>query len=148
MRIVLDTNVLVAAFITRGTCADLVEHCVLNYDLVTSRFILEEFRWVLTEKFGISRADAAGAVKLLKSYMGTVMPVPLGERVSRDESDDAILATAVAGKCGVIVSGDKDIVILKEYMGIAILAPDDFWKFEVNQGTAGASKKDARRRGR
>ena len=29
MKLVLDTNVLIAALITRGICADLLEHCVL-----------------------------------------------------------------------------------------------------------------------
>ena len=40
MKIVLDTNVLIAAFIARGVCSDLLEHCARQHTLVTSEFIL------------------------------------------------------------------------------------------------------------
>ena len=43
MKILLDTNVLIAAFVARGRCADLLEHCIERHDLFTSEFILDEF---------------------------------------------------------------------------------------------------------
>ena len=51
MKIVLDTNVLISAFITHGHCAELLEHCVYAHELMVSEFILAEFedspdRWV------------------------------------------------------------------------------------------------------
>ena len=49
MRIVLDTNILIAAFIARGSCNELVEHCVVHHDLVLSKPILGEFRNVLAK---------------------------------------------------------------------------------------------------
>jgi putative PIN family toxin of toxin-antitoxin system len=44
MKVVLDTNVLIAAFITRGSSSDLLEHCIRQHEIVTSEFILDEFR--------------------------------------------------------------------------------------------------------
>ena len=44
MKVLLDTNVLIAAFIARGSCAELLEHCVRRHELFTSQWILEEFR--------------------------------------------------------------------------------------------------------
>ena len=52
MKIVLDTNVLIAALIARGVCHELLEHCVLRHTLFTSEFILNETHEKLTEKFG------------------------------------------------------------------------------------------------
>ena len=39
MRVVLDTNVLIAALITRGVCSDLLEHCFRRHEIVLSEFI-------------------------------------------------------------------------------------------------------------
>ncbi len=39
MKIVLDTNVLIAAFISHGTCNELLEHCALNHEVILSPFI-------------------------------------------------------------------------------------------------------------
>ena len=36
MRVVLDTNVLFAAFVTHGVCAGLYEECLLQADIVVS----------------------------------------------------------------------------------------------------------------
>jgi len=46
-----NTNVLIAAFITRGVCSDVLEHCVRRHVLVTSEFILNEFCEKLIHKF-------------------------------------------------------------------------------------------------
>jgi len=54
VRILLDTNVLIAALIARGVCHQLLEHCVRNHELVTSEFILNEVREKLVEKFNYS----------------------------------------------------------------------------------------------
>lgn len=51
MRLVLDSNVLIAALIARGVCADLLEHCVLRHRIICSDFILEEVRQKLVTKF-------------------------------------------------------------------------------------------------
>ena len=52
MKILLDTNVLIAALISNGVCHELLEHCVLRHVLFTSEFILEETQQKLIEKFG------------------------------------------------------------------------------------------------
>ena len=54
MKIVLDTNVLIAALIARGFSHQLLEHCALRHTLFTSDFILEETQEKLIEKFGYS----------------------------------------------------------------------------------------------
>ena len=53
MKIVLDTNVLIAALIARGVCHELLEHCVLRHTLFTSDFILNETHEKLTKSLVI-----------------------------------------------------------------------------------------------
>ena len=131
MRVVLDTNVLIAAFIARGICHELLEYCVHEHELVASDFILDEIRKALVKKFHFSGQEATEAVALLNTRMTVVTPEPLPSPVCRDRDDDNIIGTAVAGECKCIVTGDKDLLVLKHYRGIDILSPDRFWRHEA-----------------
>ncbi len=130
MRVVLDTNVLLAAFISRGLCHDLLEHCVREHELVLSEFLLGEFRRKLTGKFRVPDERVGRAETLLRSEAEIVEPVPLPGPVCRDPDDDWVLATAVTGACRCIVTGDKDLLTVGGYEGIRILGPRAFWALE------------------
>ncbi len=136
MKLVLDTNVLIAALITRGVCADLLEHCVLSHTIVASDFILHELRGHLMGKFKYTEQDANEAIALLESQMEMVTPTALDQPVCRDPDDDHILAAAVAGRAKCLVTGDEDLLILQQYEGIAIVRPGGFAEFEAgtNEG--------------
>lgn len=131
MRVVLDTNVLVAAFIAHGTCNELLEHCAINHDIVLSGFILDELKRTLTGKFQFARIEADNVVRLLKSKCEIVETQKLPSPFSRDPDDDNIIATALSGTCGCIVTGDKDLLDLKKAGEILIIAPNDFWEHEA-----------------
>lgn len=124
--IVLDTNVLIAALIARGVCADLLEHCVLNHEVATSEFILDELHGHLAGKFKYSEEDADTAVALLRTQFDIVAPQP----VCRDADDDEILAAALAAQADCIVTGDKDLLVLNSHEGLEIVSPRDFADFE------------------
>ncbi|MBI2441951.1 MAG: putative toxin-antitoxin system toxin component, PIN family [Lentisphaerae bacterium] len=130
MRIVLDTNVLIAAFIAHGTCNELLEHCALRHVVVLSNFILDELRTVLSEKFGFNAAECREVLALLRSHCVFVQPVWLKSPGCSDPDDDVIIGTAVAGNCDCLVTGDKALQKLKAYGRTVIVSPGDFWKFE------------------
>jgi putative PIN family toxin of toxin-antitoxin system len=133
VRLVLDTNVLLAAFLSRGVCHDLLEHCEREHQGITSEFILREFQDKLLEKFRVPPAKASAAVALLEAHMERITPAALAAPVCRDPDDDWVLATAVEGACTCIVTGDKDLLVLEDYKGIRILSPSDFWDFESSR---------------
>lgn len=130
MKIVLDTNVLIAALISRGVCSGLVEHCVQNHTIVASDFILNELAEKLIQKFHHSSEEAQEAIDLLRSQVEIVRPGPLESRVCRDPDDDMILATAITGAAECIVTGDNDLIVLSRYRNITILRPAEFAEFE------------------
>jgi uncharacterized protein len=134
MRVLLDTNVLIAAFIARGTCSELFEHCAITHTLVSSAPLLEEFAAVLRRKFAANAAEARSALSLLQSRTELVVPEDLPHRVCRDADDDVVLATALAGRCDVVVSGDLDLLVLSDFEGIPILSPAAFWKLDAASG--------------
>jgi putative PIN family toxin of toxin-antitoxin system len=130
VRLVLDANVLIAAFVARGVCAELLENRVREHKVVTSAVILEEVCRNLVEKIKVTIARADQTVRLLRTRCEVVEPVPLESQVSRDPDDDLVLGTAVAGRCDAIVTGDKDLLDLVPQRGIAIVSPRGFWVFE------------------
>lgn len=130
MRIVLDTNVLIAALIARGACHELLEHCVLRHELITSEFILDELREKLIEKFKYPNTIADEAITVLRSRMRVITPSPLEVPVCRDAVDDNVLAAAVDASCDCIVTGDKDLLVLHPYQALAILTPRAFLDVE------------------
>ena len=133
MRIVPDTNVLIASLISRGFCHELLEHCFLNHSLITSAFILGEVKEKLVEKFKYSTETAEEAVALFRSRMQVATPLSLSSPVSRDPDDDNILATAVAENCDCIITGDKDLLVLKQFEDIKILSPGEFSDQETTE---------------
>ncbi len=130
MRLLLDTNVLVAALIAHGVCSDLVEHCVRHHAVVSSWPLLDELRDVLTRKFRQRDVDVRNAVGLFAETFTLVEATPLDPPTYRDRDDDVVLATALSGECVAIVTGDQDLLILDPFRGIRVLAPSAFWKWE------------------
>jgi putative PIN family toxin of toxin-antitoxin system len=121
---------MIAAFIARGVCHQLLEHCISHHELVSSEFILDEVREKLIVKFKYTPEVAGETLKLLRSHMEIVSPITLDKLICRDADDDNILAAAVAGNCECIITGDKDLLVLKQFQGIDILSPSNFQGYE------------------
>jgi putative PIN family toxin of toxin-antitoxin system len=130
VRIVLDTNVLIAAFIARGVCHDVLEYCARRHTLVTSDFVLEEFTRKLVGKFKCTSEVTDEVAILLRSRMEIVTPTGLDTPVCRDKDDDNILAIALTANCDLIITGDKDLLVLKRFGNAQIISPGDFQTYE------------------
>ncbi len=130
MKVVFDTNVLVAALISHGTCSELVRHCAKNHELFLSEYILKELEKVLTAKFKYPPPSAKEAVELYHSRSGLVIPVPVKKAECKDKADLPVLGTALAARCDCLITGDKDLLLLGRIRDIRILQPGEFWNFE------------------
>jgi putative PIN family toxin of toxin-antitoxin system len=133
MKVVLDTNVLIAAFITHGVCSSVLEHCVRRHELVSSDFILSEFREHLIDKFKYNMEEVEEAIELLQLKMELVEPADLGGVVCRDPDDDAILGTAIAGGAACIITGDADLLVIKQFRAVDIVRPAEFADYEADK---------------
>jgi len=128
VRLVLDTNVLISAFISRGLCTEVLEHCAKHHVLVTSPAIIEELRLKLLTKFRVPPHAVEEAAAALFAGMEVVDPRALPDRVSRDADDDVVIATAVSGGCAAIITGDRDLLDLTAHGGVRIVSPRQFWE--------------------
>ncbi len=136
MKIVLDTNVLIAALITHGTCSAVFEHCVRQHTLITSEFVLQELYENLVHRFRYDPDEAREAIQLLQSQMIVVKPATVSKSACRDPDDVMILGTAIAGNAACIVTGDKDLLVIARFRGIDIVHPSTFAEYEAQKGVA------------
>jgi len=127
MKAVFDTNVLVAAFVTEGVCAKLLGRARRKQlNLVISPFILKEFENVLLKKFSAPKEQIRTAAKLISEAGQIVSHASIVSGICRDPDDDQILSCALSAKADYLVTGDFDLLELKEFHGIRILTPGAF----------------------
>ncbi len=126
MKLLFDTNVLIAALISQGFCHELLEHCFIEHDLYTSEFILSELKEKLIEKFKFSTELADEAVDLFAGRMKIVQSDALQIAICKDPDDDNIIAAALTASCDCIITGDKDLLVIRQYESTQILTPREF----------------------
>lgn len=130
MRVVFDTNVLVAAFAADGLCAKLLRRANRReFSLVLCPVILEELERVLKKKIRATAGEIRNAVDLLVeiSTLAGKDPAPSPPaRLVRDPDDDLILACAAAARAEILVTGDKDLLTIGRHGRARIIDPRAF----------------------
>jgi len=130
VKAVFDTNVLIAAFLTEGICAKLMVRAHRrDFDLILCDGILQEFTRVLKKKFATSPHETSEALTILSEATQEILEQPDSiTPICRDSDDDLILACAKDAVTDYIVTGDEDLLVLKNYEGIRIATPREFEK--------------------
>ncbi len=130
MKAVFDTDILIAAFLTEGICAKLMIRArKREFDLILCDGILDEFKRVLKKKFATSPHETSEALIVLSEAALEIRgPIELITPICRDSDDDLILACAMDAIADYVVTGDEDLLVLKNYEGISIVAPREFEK--------------------
>jgi putative PIN family toxin of toxin-antitoxin system len=128
---VLDSTVLISAFLTPSGVADAVLQgtienrfaCLLSEDIVaeTTRRLLSPR---LQQRYGYDPADVEAFGSGLRASFDLVTDIPLLSGVVRDPNDDMIVACAVAASADYVVSRDDDLVSLESYEGITMMTPE------------------------
>ena len=125
MKVVIDTNVFVSS-VFGGLPGQVVE---LWFDgrltLCLSEPVVTEYQRVLREIGAADEAEERALIEAFASGEGVLYTAdpPAIESVSPDPDDDKFLECALELEADRVVSGDSDLLELKSYMGIPILAP-------------------------
>jgi putative PIN family toxin of toxin-antitoxin system len=127
VRAVVDTNVLLSGLFWRGAPHALIERIRDGaLTMISSPALLAELADVLNRpKFHAilarSNIDPGRMLGELRRVAEIVDPPPLPAPVSRDPSDDAVLALAAASQADLIITGDADLLALGSHAGIPII---------------------------
>ena len=124
--LVLDTNTALSGLLWGGNPGRLIDAAVAGrIELASSAPLLAELQGVLSRpKFGKQLARRGLTVAdLFDGYAALVLivtPAAIRPTIAQDPADDQVLATALSARAGLIVSGDADLLDLKQFHGIAI----------------------------
>ena len=127
MKVVFDTNILVSALVFPGGRGEAALLRVMEErdQLLLSKPILDELLGVLARKFSRDAEELARVAVLLSDIATTVRP-RRKLRVLKDDPDNRVLECAVAGRAEAIVTGDQELLELREYRGVRIVGLRDY----------------------
>jgi len=125
-RVVIDTNVLISSlFLATSTPAQAVDKAVTKAQLVatmeTLRELIEKLHSLKFDRY--VRRERRDALLERVASLVEIIDVLQSIRASRDPKDDKFLEAAVNGRADAIVTGDKDLLDLNPFRGIAIVTP-------------------------
>jgi uncharacterized protein len=128
LKVVLDTNVYISAFnYPKGILFPIWQHARLStYELFLSTAIVNETGRVLRDDFAWEEGRIRSQLKVLVRVGEIVSVTFVPDVIKHDPMDNQILGCGLAGKAHLIVTGDQDLLRLKEYKGIRIVSPIDF----------------------
>lgn len=133
MKILLDTNVLVSAFLSKGGyCHEILDHAASVHELWVTPFIKTELSDVLRRKFHLSETLTKEILKFTSEFYVQGETSHSVSKVCRDSKDDQVLADAIVNGVDVILTGDNDLLDLGSHKGIRIPSPKDYWQLGGN----------------
>ena len=129
MRVVIDTNILISATFWSGKPKQLLNQIRRGQiTFLTSDILLTELKEVLTREdkpFKLSVREASRVLTHLRTLAEIIEPHNL-VTTCRDEADNRVLECAIDGRADWIVTGDTDLLDLKNFQGVKITTVADF----------------------
>ena len=126
IRVLPDTNIIISSVFWKGNSYKVIKRGILGeYQLLTSAGILDEAVDKLKNKFKFPEKNIQELIDILLTYCIVVESASKLDIV-RDKRDNKIIECAFDGKTDYIVTGDADLLELKEFKGIKILKAKEF----------------------
>jgi hypothetical protein len=127
-KVIIDSNVLVSILKGSKSLSALYKAFKQErFKLIISSEILKELAAVLYRpSLEISSKDIRKLFKLIKMKAIRIKPRCLHIDICRDPADNFILELASEAKADFIVTGDKDLLVLKSFRKIPIITPKEF----------------------
>lgn len=128
MRVFLDTNVLVSAYVARGLCADLVRLVLSEHELIVGEVVLAELRRFLRERLRVPDDLCAQVEQDLRAQSVVPRPPAPSSVACRDPDDRWVLASAEHGAADLLVTGDRDLLDVAKRSRVPIVSPRAAWE--------------------
>ena len=112
-----------------GFCAEILELCLYEHELVLCDDLISEVKRGLSDKIKIPQTIVREIILFLKDRSSLVEPELIPHHMCRYKNDLMILGTAKATQADVILTVDKDLLVLKHFDKTKILSPRQFWEY-------------------
>ncbi len=126
MRVFLDTNVLVSAFISRGLSAEIFRIIIKEHDLILADVVLTELKRILLKKIKMPLDKVNNILSYLRAFENFNYSNEVSSFTLRDKDDEKVLVVALKSNSDVLVTGDKDFLDVRENLSIKVLNPKEF----------------------
>lgn len=133
MRVILDTNVILAAFAGRGLAHAVFELCLDKHETIISEHILSELQKNLRKKIKMPKDKVQRIIEYLREFCTISSYKRLDKMACRDAEDVKILGLSEVAKPDYIITGDTDLLTLKEFHSIPIITPREFWEISKDK---------------
>jgi len=136
LKVAFDTNVLISAYTARGLSSDVFRYVLAEHEVVLSDVVLSEFKRVLTDRFGLPDAMVASFMEELQLHdVVGATSVPENLNIIRDPDHRFVVAAALEGNAEVLVTGDKDILDVRDQISdLKAMTPREFWESVRSSG--------------
>ena len=135
MRVLCDTNILISYLLApenTGTIATVVERAYAgDYTLVLPAEVIGELRKKVAKKAWLTARIPQAAVEKFVAALSAIAltPEPITDplpQVGRDRKDDYLLAYGTVAACEYLVTGDPDLLVLRQVGNLKIINPSTF----------------------
>lgn len=125
-RVVIDTNVIISALLFGGNSKKIIEKLIRkDFIAFISPQLISELIEILSQKFNFSQ-EMIKKIQVQILYLFHLVYPSKTVDVVRDRDDNRVIEVALESGSLVIITGDKDLLILKKYKNILIVSPKDF----------------------
>lgn len=130
MRVVFDTNIFISGLVIPGSLAEKAIFKIIEGkdSLLISKDIINEVLSVLSSKFERDR-EALSHVAVTLTEIAELVKPSKRVKIFKDEPDNRILECAISGKADFLVTGDKEMLQLREYKGVKIISLKEYLEF-------------------
>jgi putative PIN family toxin of toxin-antitoxin system len=153
IKVVVDTNLFVSgSILKRGNPYELLEawrhkaFVLLMSDVLETEIAEVLVRPEIKEKYHLTDEEVADTLRLLKTDALLTSPAPTLPVVLRDPKDEKVLAVALGGQAEYLVTGDGDLLAVKDspdLLGLQIVRPTAFLALLKTKRGEGRGRKAA-----
>jgi len=123
--VLLDTNIIVSALLFGGKPRTVFQLVLRKeIDAVISRQLIAELLDVLAGKFRFPQKTLILLERKILKRFRAILPLTRIDLLK--DPDDRVLEAALEGRCKYIVTGDRELLALQSFQGIAIVTAEQF----------------------
>ncbi len=127
MKLFFDTNVIISGSITQGYSFEVIKDAIYKHEVYYTEHLLKEIKEVLLLKYSFSESIHQATLSIIKKYFLKGKTAGIVKKICRDPDDNQILSDALANGIDILITGDKDLLVLKECEGMKIILPKQYW---------------------